>query len=227
MELAKNHIDVGLYTRRPGLMLTFWQGEMGLPYEELLKVGSGVHQHRHGMNGSVLKINATREALGKSRQSGYRFLSIARQGIEGGTYTWIDPDQNLVTLVPPGHEGIEGIALGLEVRDEAAFDDFYGRVMQLEQARPHAYRCGDSLLWFRKRRTARRCGDLPGKGYRYITVQVRDVDREHAGLLARGAEEGRPPVTLGTTARISFVRDPDGNWIEISQRASLTGPLPG
>jgi hypothetical protein len=30
---------------------------------------------------------------------------------------------------------------------------------------------------------------------------------------------------LGSTARISFVRDPDGNWIEISQRASLTGTL--
>jgi hypothetical protein len=33
------------------------------------------------------------------------------------------------------------------------------------------------------------------------------------------------PFTLGSTARISFVADPDGNWIEISQRASLTGDL--
>jgi lactoylglutathione lyase len=32
-------------------------------------------------------------------------------------------------------------------------------------------------------------------------------------------------VTLGSTARISMVRDPDGNWIELSQRASLTGSL--
>jgi lactoylglutathione lyase len=31
---------------------------------------------------------------------------------------------------------------------------------------------------------------------------------------------------LGETARISFILDPDGNWIEISQRASLTGALP-
>jgi hypothetical protein len=31
---------------------------------------------------------------------------------------------------------------------------------------------------------------------------------------------------LGDTAYISFIRDPDGNWIELSQRASLTGPLP-
>jgi catechol 2,3-dioxygenase-like lactoylglutathione lyase family enzyme len=44
--------------------------------------------------------------------------------------------------------------------------------------------------------------------------------------LSLGATEGRGVVTLGETARISFIRDPDGNWIEISQRASLTGPLP-
>jgi predicted enzyme related to lactoylglutathione lyase len=68
---------------------------------------------------------------------------------------------------------------------------------------------------------------MTAKGYRYVTIQVRDVDREHAGILARGGAEGRGPLTLGKLARISFVRDPDGNWIEISQRASLTGPLPG
>jgi hypothetical protein len=33
-------------------------------------------------------------------------------------------------------------------------------------------------------------------------------------------------VKLGETAFISFVADPDGAPVEISQRASLTGPLP-
>lgn len=32
-------------------------------------------------------------------------------------------------------------------------------------------------------------------------------------------------VTLGTTARVSMVRDPDGNWIELTQHASITGSL--
>lgn len=73
---------------------------------------------------------------------------------------------------------------------------------------------------------AREVGAFTARGFRYLTIQVRDVDAEHAGIIARGGSEGRPPVTLGTTARISFVRDPDGNWIEISQRASLTGPIP-
>ena len=30
---------------------------------------------------------------------------------------------------------------------------------------------------------------------------------------------------LGDTVRYSFVRDPDGNFIELSQRASLVGHL--
>jgi predicted enzyme related to lactoylglutathione lyase len=66
---------------------------------------------------------------------------------------------------------------------------------------------------------------MRAKSFRYFTIQVVDVDREHAKLVERGAVEGMAPVTLGATARISFIRDPDGNWIELSQRASLTGAL--
>jgi hypothetical protein len=69
-------------------------------------------------------------------------------------------------------------------------------------------------------------GGMFARGFRYLTVQVRDVRKEHAHLLAAGWTEGRAPVKLGETAFISFVRDPGGSWIEVSQRASLTGPLP-
>src|ERR1700730_2149509 len=64
-------------------------------------------------------------------------------------------------------------------------------------------------------------------GMRYITVQVRDVDADHRRFMSMGVWEGAAPVSLGAVARISFIRDPDGNFIEISQRASLTGPIPG
>jgi predicted enzyme related to lactoylglutathione lyase len=56
-------------------------------------------------------------------------------------------------------------------------------------------------------------------------VQVKNCSAEHAGVLSRGGEEGAPPVLLGDTVRMSFVRDPDGNFIELSQRASLVGHL--
>ena len=84
---------------------------------------------------------------------------------------------------------------------------------------------GDTVLIVEPAADAPDDAAFEGKGWRYITFQVFEVDREHAYVLAHGGREARAPVTLGTTARISMVRDPDGNWIELSQRASLTGSL--
>ena len=225
MRLAKQHVDLGLFTNNTDAMLAFWRNDAGLTYEEMLPMGGGLRQHRHAMNGSVLKVNAARDPLDPAPPAGYRELHIARDGIDAAR-ALIDPDGNRVTLVPRGHDGVEGIAVRVAVRDEAAFHRFYGDAMQFEQAGERAYRCGDSLLIFERADGAVPAGRMQAPGYRYITVQVWDVEAEHAGVIARGGTEGRAPITLGTTARISFVRDPDGNWIEISQRASLTGPLP-
>ena len=49
-----------------------------------------------------------------------------------------------------------------------------------------------------------------------IEIKLRDA----------GVPEWSKVIRLGDTAYISFITDPDGNWIELSQRASLTGPLP-
>ena len=50
MNLAKGHIDVGLFTDNAKPMLEFWQQEVGLAFEETLPLGGGVLQHRHAMN---------------------------------------------------------------------------------------------------------------------------------------------------------------------------------
>ena len=114
----------------------------------------------------------------------------------------------------------------LAVRDAAAHRRFYTHALGLEETAPGAFRCGTSLFFVREDAGARGDASRDGLGYRYTTIQVWDCNAEHAGVLARGGAEGAPAITLGETARFSFVRDPDGNWIEISQRASLTGPLP-
>ena len=225
MDLAKQHIDVGLFTNNTELMLRFWQEQAGLPFEETLPLGAGIRQHRHGMNGSVLKLNSARDPLRPQPPAGYRELLIARDGVTAPT-DLVDPDGNSIVLVPRGHDGVTGIGVRLAVRDERAMHRFLGDALGLPAAGANAYRCGDSLVTFAADASAVAIGPMTAQGYRYITVQVRNVDAEHAGIVSRGGAEGRPPVTLGTTARISFVRDPDGNWIEISQRASLTGPLP-
>jgi hypothetical protein len=70
-----------------------------------------------------------------------------------------------------------------------------------------------------------RSAGADGLGWRYITFQVFKVDEVHARMIAAGAREASAPKTLGTTARISMVLDPDGNWIELSQRVSIVGTL--
>ena len=47
MQLAKPCIDIGIYTNQRDAQLHFWQTQVGLPFEELLKLGGGSQQHRH------------------------------------------------------------------------------------------------------------------------------------------------------------------------------------
>ncbi|HCD26326.1 MAG TPA: hypothetical protein DER02_02320, partial [Gammaproteobacteria bacterium] len=62
-------------------------------------------------------------------------------------------------------------------------------------------------------------------GFRYMTFQVFDVVNTYTKIISQGGASGIQPVRLGDVAYIAFVRDPDGNWIEISQRKSITGSL--
>jgi catechol 2,3-dioxygenase-like lactoylglutathione lyase family enzyme len=223
MRIAKAAIDVGLHTTNKDAMLEFWQREIGLPFHETLPVGRGVHQLRHGIGDSVLKINHNRDPLPASPPTGYRHLTIAQPAV-ASPRALTDPDGNRVTLVPPGHDGIEQLQMQVAVRDLGAHRDFYGRVLGLSEV-DGRFRCGASLLSLVRDEHATDDAQMRGIGYRYLTIQVFDVVGEHREILARGGREGSAPVRLGDVAYISFVRDPDGNWIEISQRKSITGSL--
>jgi len=222
VDLAKPAIDVGLYTNAREPMLTFWQQQAGVEFSELLKVGGGVHQLRHAIGDTVLKINACRAPLPAAAPSGITELSIARDAAEEEHLT--DPDGNRVTLVPKGRDGIEQIRVSMCVSDLARAQDFWGTAIGLPERRSNIFLCGVSEI---------ELIEAPvdpdpvqrAPGYRYLTIQVYDVKATHAHVLAHGGREGSPPVRLGEVAHISFVRDPDGNWLEISQRKSITGSL--
>lgn len=225
MKLAKPHLDIGLFTNRRQEQLDFWQQRVGLEFDHLGKLGRGLHQLRHHMNGSILKVNHSRDPLPTMAPSGYRHLYIARPGLSAAEELQ-DPDGNPVTLVPAGERGIEGIGIAMTVRDLNASMAFWTGAMQFEAVGEDAVRGGDTMLFFQQDPSmAPVPDDWTGPGYRYTTVQIFDCEAEHAGILDRGGREGRPPRVLGDTVRFSFVRDPDGNWIEVSQRAQLTGSL--
>jgi hypothetical protein len=60
-------------------------------------------------------------------------------------------------------------------------------------------------------------------GWRYITLQIVDIDTIHNDLRNKGVRECLAPVTFGNVARISMILDPNGSWIELSRRASIAG----
>ncbi|HSZ51365.1 MAG TPA: VOC family protein [Caulobacteraceae bacterium] len=224
MRLAKPQVDIGLSTNDIAPLLAFWQGEAGVKFDHLLPIRRGQDQHRHDIGGSVLKLNAHAEPLPDSPPSGYRELIIAREGL-AAPRALTDPEGNRVRLVPPGEDGVTQIGVRLAVRDLDAHRRFYSEALGLEEVRPGVFRAGESLILLEQAADAPADAEMRGRGWRYITFQVFEVDREHAAALERGAREAVAPITLGTTARISMIRDPDGNWIELSQRASIVGSL--
>lgn len=228
MDLAKARVDVGLNTNNLEPMLAFWQNEVGAKFDHVLPLGPGMQQHRHDINGSVLKINHYRDPLPDRSPSGYSEVLIARAGLAQPT-TLRDPDGNLVTLTPPNDQAVAQIGIRLRVRDLEAHHRFYRDALRLPECPSGSsggFRAGETTLLFSAGADAPSDAAFDGRGWRYITFQIFKVDSEHSQIMASGlGSEGFPPRTLGQTARISMVRDPDGNWIELSQRASITGTL--
>ena len=215
MELAKQCLDVGLYTDRLDAMRTFYCDELGLRYEELLKVGGGIHQHRLGLHGSVLKVNSSREPLDDAPTNfiGFDINGSERQHL-------LDPDGTPVTVSPD----IERIAVHWASSAPERLAALLRTGFDAVDTGDGHLRVGSTIIALQP--GGQPVGPVRSRGFRYLTVQVWDVRTEHANLLRLGWEEWIAPRKLGETAYISFVLDPDGSPIEISQRASLTGPLP-
>lgn len=225
MRLAKPCFDIGLATHALEPMLAFWQGEVGVPFDHALKVRRGVTQHRHDLMGSVLKINHVSEPPPETEPSGYRELLVAREGL-AVPRALVDPDGNRVMLVPPGFDGVNQIGVRVAVRDLAAVQRFYLDGLGAEPVPGGTgLRLGSGVVLIDQDDNAPQDAPFEGRGWRYITLQVFGCDSAHARALAHGGREALAPATHGDVARFSMVKDPAGNWIELSQRKSLVGTL--
>ena len=227
MQLAKPVIDVGLSTNNLEPMLRFWQQDAGLRFDHVLPVRRGLKQYRHDEQGSVIKLNHHEAPLPAAAPSGYRELMIARVGLREPR-RMVDPDGNRVQLVPPGHDGVAQIAVSMGVRSLSEHRRFYGDILGFAEqswSGGPAFRLGDSLLLLEEDGAATVDPVRQATGWRYITLQIADIDAVHDELRGKGVREGLAPITLGDVARISMILDPDGNWIELSRRASIVGSL--
>ena len=227
MRLAKNGIDVGVSTNNLEPMLRFWQQDVALGFDHVLPVRRGQKQYRHNEQGSVIKLNHHAEPLPEAAPSGYHELIVAREGLQK-PQQMVDPDGNRFQLVAPGYGGVTQLAVAMRVRSLIDHRRFYGDILGFAEqpwSSGLAFRLGDSLVLLEQDGAATVDPVRQARGWRYITLQIAELDAVHEGLRSKGVREGLAPIPLGDVARISMILDPDGNWIELSRRASIVGSL--
>jgi lactoylglutathione lyase len=223
MRLAKAHLDIGLFTNDIVVHNNFWGNTVGLRLDHELKLDDRWVQHRYDAHDSVIKVNHVIDPLSPQPRSGYTELTIARA--DGGSWEGQHPNGDKVRCVAPETDGIVGIGITVSTPNPDRMMDFYLTAMEFDQAGPMVARCGDSLLFVEDGPGGSVTDDFRGPAFRYLTVQIFDADAACEQIVARGGRLGRACVNFGDVARYGFVCDPDGNWIELSARASLIGTI--
>jgi catechol 2,3-dioxygenase-like lactoylglutathione lyase family enzyme len=141
----------------------------------------------------------------------------------------VDPDGSRVRLAATGHNGVTQLAVVMGVRSLTEHGRFYGDILGFAEqswSGGPAFRLGDSLFLLEEDRAATVDPIRQARGWRYITLQIADINAVHDDLRSKGVREDFAPITLGGVARISMILDPDGNWIDLSRWASIVGSLP-
>lgn len=221
MKLAKPHLDIGLFSNDLTSQRKFWGTTAGLPLDHELELEPGWIQHRFAANGSIVKVNHLVRPLPELPASGYVGLAIAQDRPEA--WSGQHPGGDAVDLVAAGEGGVVGIRITVASANPGRLLDFYRSALEFEPVDDRTSRCGDSLVTVVEGAGGSDVDDVIGPGFRYITIQVFDVDAEAAEVVRRGGRVAREPVNYAGVARYGFIADPDGNWIELSARTSLTG----
>lgn len=224
-ELAKRQLDVGMMLHDWEAGEAFWAKTVGLTYTKFEKIGGGVRQHRFYSNGSVIKVNHSREQM-ETAPTIHRRLRIASGRVSEPRLVH-DPEGVEVELVPPGHEGVIDVEIINAAADLVEARRFWADGIGGTEIEPGRFRIGDSIVRCVEEEGFDRPTERRAPGFRYLTVQVQHVDEAWPRLVEMGFVGEMEPVSLGDTARVSFIRDPDGGYLEVSERAEFTGrPLP-
>ena len=57
-------------------------------------------------------------------------------------------------------------------------------------------------------------------GAAHLAFTVDDIDQTHGQLVARGAQGLNPPAQVAPGRKACYLRDPEGNWIELLELAA-------
>ena len=222
MSLAKSVIDIGYFTEDLAKSLDFWRTEVGLDYEPPIEFNDGLTQYRHKLGDSIIKINTSKNLL-NNNPGQYAKLLIAREG-QTTPETVFDPEGNEIMFVPPGYNSVTGVGICIKTSRVELYKKFYQDDLECATICDNTFQLGNSIIFLDRDPNASRAGHWVDKGLRYFTIHVRQIDNTYAALMDAGVEPGEAPYSIGKIARISFIKDPDGRWVEVAQRASLAGP---
>jgi catechol 2,3-dioxygenase-like lactoylglutathione lyase family enzyme len=229
MDLNRPQVDVGIFTNRINEMKAFYTETLGLQFESVIPVGDAFTQHRLVANGSIIKLMEARDLLPRRHPGGYESLIIASDRYPQPE-AFNDPDGNSIVLVPPGRDDVTQLEVRVGVSDVDRFDTFYANATDATAIGGHRYTIGETIFATFRHPLARPVKPAPmatllevvktmaGLGIRYVTIQVKNCDAAFQAMTAAGASVGVAPETFGTVARAAFVRDPDGNFVELAQR---------
>ena len=222
LALSKPVIDVGFFTTDIDATLGFWRNEFGLACEPPVHFNEVLTQYRHAFGNSIIKINTSDDPLANT-PTGYRSLLLysAEYGVQRDL---TDPDGNVIKVIPDATAETPYLGLEIAVAHAPTQARFYADVLGYTQAHDDQYCCGTSPIVLTEDPGAANAGHWIGPGLRYFTMHVMRVDDCFEQVVRGGATVGEAPYSIGEIARISFVRDPHDNWIEIAQRAELAGP---
>ncbi len=127
-----------------------------------------------------------------------------------------------------------GIALGIVVADSEEALGFYRDFLGLEHVEDlpmpigsggtmHRLQCGDSqlkLVRFDEQPPSATGRGIDGAlGYRYVTLSVTNLDEMAAACADAGVPVATPVTEIRPGVRVMIIEDPDGNWVELIERA--------
>lgn len=213
MRFAKNCFDVGIMVDAADFRIEDWTTDLGLALDHVLEI-EAYSQYRFLIGEAVLKVNAANEPLPQGPPSGLSSFGFgtSRYRLENGAPTAAGTRREA--------DG-QGLDVEIATPSVARAMQFYSEAFGLKSADASALHFGPGRISFRERAGGAGEPLLSGYGIRYLTFQIFDADEACEQAISKGARLGRAPVSFEDVARYGFVCDPDGNWIELSARASV------
>lgn len=218
--LARPGLDFGVPTDNGPAMRAFYGDQLGLKFLQENEIIPGHDEVFYELNGGWWKLNTSVEPL-QPAVTGYRSLLVADATVTE-PLEMSDPDGLPVAVVPRGYRGVDQVGMEMVVPDVAAQRRFLLEGCGGVPIGEDGIRVGNTVIFVQPAEGPMEITPIVRRGLTMLTFIVTDLLAAHQHLLDHGALHGlRASDDPGVPGRclFSFVRDPNGNWIELVQFA--------